>query len=147
MTIPNKTMRAKSWDKTATAAKFRRGCKTLLAIMTVALAFAATPAVAGYATATGSLNVRTGPSTHYRVVDVLYGGEHVTVHNCRRGWCRISHRGPDGWVSARYLSNTPHIGVRVQTHHHTHSHTRHWHAHPRVVAPGPAFNFEFHFGR
>lgn len=56
--------------------------------------------------ATASVNVRTGPGTQYRVVDTLYPGENVNIETCRsNGWCRITHTGPDGWVSARYLSN------------------------------------------
>lgn len=56
--------------------------------------------------ATGSVNVRTGPGTQYRVVDTLYAGENVNIETCSsNGWCRITHTGPDGWVSARYLSN------------------------------------------
>lgn len=56
--------------------------------------------------ATASVNVRTGPGTQYRVVDTLYPGETVNIETCRsNGWCQISHSGPDGWVSARYLSN------------------------------------------
>lgn len=67
------------------------------------LGFAA-PALADQATA--SVNVRTGPGTQYRVVDTLYPGENVNIETCRsNGWCLISHTGPDGWVSARYLSN------------------------------------------
>ncbi len=56
--------------------------------------------------ATASVNVRSGPSTSYRVVDTLYPGEQVNIETCRSsGWCYITHPGPDGWVSARYLSN------------------------------------------
>ena len=67
------------------------------------LGFAA-PADAGQATA--SVNVRSGPGTQYRVVDTVYAGENVNIETCRsNGWCRITHTGPDGWVSARYLSN------------------------------------------
>lgn len=50
------------------------------------------------------LNVRSGAGTNYRVVDVARRGEIVDVDYCRGNWCRISRRGPDGWVSARYLS-------------------------------------------
>jgi hypothetical protein len=56
--------------------------------------------------ATAHVNVRTGPGTQYRVVDTLYPGEQVNIETCRsNGWCLIEHSGPDGWVSARYLSN------------------------------------------
>lgn len=70
----------------------------------VAGLFGASAAMAAEATANVSLNVRAGPGTGYSVVDVLYDGERVTVERCSGGWCEISHRGPDGWVSARYLT-------------------------------------------
>ncbi|MCF4099035.1 SH3 domain-containing protein [Maritalea mediterranea] len=52
-----------------------------------------------------ALNVRSGPGTEYRVVDALYAGERVNVERCTnsRSWCYITHTGPDGWVSAKYL--------------------------------------------
>ncbi|HEY9009598.1 MAG TPA: SH3 domain-containing protein [Devosia sp.] len=63
--------------------------------------------IAEAAQATTSLNVRSGPGTSYGVVDTLFAGENVDVEECRsNGWCRISHSGPDGWVSARYLTDT-----------------------------------------
>jgi len=56
------------------------------------------------AEATSSINVRSGPGASYRVVDRLFRGEDVNVRRCRaNGWCYITHPGPDGWVSARYL--------------------------------------------
>jgi uncharacterized protein YraI len=58
------------------------------------------------AQSTVALNVRSGPSTGYGVVDTLYAGEDVAVRECRsNGWCYITHSGPDGWVSSRYLTN------------------------------------------
>lgn len=66
------------------------------------LAFAMPSVVA--AEATSSINVRSGPGPSYRVVDRLFRGEDVNVRRCRaNGWCYITHPGPDGWVSARYL--------------------------------------------
>ena len=79
--------------------------KTLpIAATLAALTFGA--ASAAMATeATTSVNVRSGPGTAYTVVDVLYAGEPVTVHECASsGWCLIAHSGPDGWVSSRYLT-------------------------------------------
>lgn len=64
----------------------------------------ASSAFAAPAEATASVNVRTGPSTSYRVVDTLRPGENVDVSRCAGGWCRIDHSGPDGWVSANYLT-------------------------------------------
>ena len=75
---------------------------------TVSIAFGlslASMAAAQAAQSTASLNVRSGPGTSYGVVDVLYQGENVDVEQCRSGWCQINHDGPDGWVSARYLTD------------------------------------------
>lgn len=64
-------------------------------------------AAAMAAQSTVALHVRSGPSTGYGVVDTLYAGESVNVQECAsNGWCRITHSGPDGWVSARYLTDT-----------------------------------------
>ncbi len=67
-------------------------------LMGTAAAFAAS------AEATSPVNVRSGPGTSYSVVDQLYAGENVDVRACQGGWCRITHSGPDGWVSANYLT-------------------------------------------
>jgi hypothetical protein len=53
-----------------------------------------------------ALNVRSGPSTGYGVVDVLRPGENVTVAQRSGGWCRLIKSGPDGWASCRYLRFT-----------------------------------------
>lgn len=77
---------------------------TASALAAVAAVGFASASVADEATA--SVNVRSGPGTQYRVVDTLYPGEQVNIETCRsNGWCLIEHSGPDGWVSARYLSN------------------------------------------
>lgn len=75
------------------------GLATLAIIATTAAASAA-PAVA-----TGNVNVRSGPGTGYGVVDTLRRGEQVDVQYCRGSWCFVEKRGPDGWVSANYLSS------------------------------------------
>lgn len=72
------------------------------------------PAFAYPAQATVALNVRSGPSTGYGVVDVLYQGEPVNVSSCSAGWCAISHNGPDGYVSGRYLTQTTNRPPPVQ---------------------------------
>ncbi len=74
----------------------------LSGLLLMATLSATPPATA--AEATLSLNVRSGPGTSYRVVDTLFRGENVNVQRCQsNGWCYITHPGPDGWVSARYL--------------------------------------------
>lgn len=70
------------------------------------------------ATATASVNVRTGPGTQFRSIDTLYAGERVGVIDQEGGWCAIEKSGPNGWVSCRYLTSDnsfdarPHVTVR-----------------------------------
>lgn len=68
------------------------------AVVLLPAAVSAAPAVAS-----GVVNVRSGPSTSYVVLDTLYRGEAVDVQGCRNGWCYVTHSGPDGFVSASYL--------------------------------------------
>lgn len=60
-------------------------------------------AVAGNAVATANVNVRQGPGTNHRVIDVLQRGESVFIVRCQNNWCLIEHDGPTGWVSRNYL--------------------------------------------
>ena len=75
------------------------GLATLAVLATTAAASAA-PAFA-----TSNVNVRSGPGTGYGIVDALRRGEQVDVQYCRGSWCFVQKRGPDGWVSANYLSS------------------------------------------
>ncbi len=78
-----------------------------LAIGLVVMAFSVLPdrAVAQQqARALTALNVRSGPGIGFPVVDTLYKGEIVTIDHCRpNGWCFIRHKGPNGWVSSKWL--------------------------------------------
>jgi uncharacterized protein YraI len=58
------------------------------------------------AVATTNLNVRSGPGTSYPVIDVLRSGQSVILTSCSGGWCSLSHSGPSGWASERYLRRT-----------------------------------------
>lgn len=63
------------------------------------------PSLAFGATATTSVNVRAQP-VNGAVVDVLRPGQQVEIDRCQsNGWCYVRKSGPDGWVSARYLTN------------------------------------------
>jgi uncharacterized protein YraI len=88
----------------------RQTRKMLLNIAT-GVAVAATAALvflpaanAAPGTATGNVNVRSGPGTGYAVVDTLRRGDTVDVQRCQGSWCYVVKPGPDGWVSASYLS-------------------------------------------
>jgi len=57
------------------------------------------------AAAKSAVNVRTGPGTSYGIVDQLTAGEVVNVTECApSNFCFVEHDGPDGWVSANYLT-------------------------------------------
>jgi len=84
--------------------------KTLLNV-TTAVAVAATALVvflpaaqAAPGTVTSNVNVRQGPGTNYGVVDTVRRGQQVDVQQCQGSWCYIAKPGPDGWISAQYLS-------------------------------------------
>jgi hypothetical protein len=59
------------------------------------------------AVATTSVNVRSGPGTQFRVVEVLQRGEVVDVEYCRNGWCFLDL----GWNGNGWTSQRPAIGV------------------------------------
>jgi hypothetical protein len=101
------------------------------ASLAFALALGGVAEAAQSAEATASVNVRSGPSTNYRVLDTLHAGEAVQVPECRtNGWCYVVKAGADGWVSGHYLAfdNSP--------------------APRRPAAnPRPNVSFSFSFGR
>ena len=59
---------------------------------------------ANAAVATSTVNVRAAP-VNGAVVDVLRPGQQVEIDRCTGGWCYVIKQGPDGWVSASYLSD------------------------------------------
>lgn len=75
-----------------------------LGVALAALGATTAGAYAATAFATSPVNVRKGPGPQYSVVDVLRRGEAVDVDYCQGTWCAVSKPGPDGWVSANYLS-------------------------------------------
>lgn len=82
---------------------FHRWKMLAVGLAAAAVCLGPSAAMAYPATATASVNVRSGPGPAYRIVDQLYAGERVNIVNCRFGWCYVDHRGPDGWVAAAYL--------------------------------------------
>lgn len=75
-------------------------------ILGAAIACAAlfAPIAAEAATATANVNVRSAPRTG-AVVDTLRAGQQVEIDRCSAGWCYVIKSGPDGWVSASYLTD------------------------------------------
>lgn len=78
------------------------GLAALMVVVMTAGAFA------WEAVATTSVNVRSGPGTQFRVIDVLSRNQVVNVDSCRSGWCYVetNRHGRTGWVSQNYLRQT-----------------------------------------
>jgi uncharacterized protein YraI len=77
---------------------------TGVAVAATALVVFLPAANAAPGTITSNVNVRSGPGTNYAVVDTVRRGTTVDVQQCQGSWCYISKPGPDGWVSASYLT-------------------------------------------
>jgi len=77
---------------------------TGVAVVATALVVFLPAANAAPGVVTGNVNVRSGPGTSYAVVDTLARGTQVDVRRCQGSWCYVEKPGPDGWVSASYLS-------------------------------------------
>ena len=86
--------------------KHRLGISAALAAASILLS--ASAALAVEAAAAAAVNVRTGPGIGFAIVDKLHPGEVVEIVECAvSNWCFVQHDGPDGWVSAAYLTAAP----------------------------------------
>ena len=54
-------------------------------------------------TATGSVNLRTGPSTGYARIATIPAGAPVEVLQCS-SWCEVIYNGHRGWASRSYIA-------------------------------------------
>lgn len=91
---------------------------TMLAAVTVlaatSLPILALPASAAtLATATTSLNIRTGPGPEYPVVGAIPDRGQATVTGCIQGslWCQVTYNGKQGWAYSQYM--TGNVGGQV----------------------------------
>ena len=88
--------------------------------------------VASAAVVEGDLNLRTGPSTSYSIIDTMPAGANVDILSCTGSWCRVAFRGIEGYASASYLGGGGGGAVYAA-------------APPVVVAP-PVVGFSIGFG-
>ena len=54
---------------------------------------------------TGYLNMRTGPSTSYRIITTLPKGAEVQVISESNGWAKVKYNSKEGYVSSKYLGS------------------------------------------
>lgn len=85
--------------------------RMLAPLLAAAFALMATAAIAAPGYASANANVRSGPGTGYKVVDVLEKGEYIIVKSCSANWCLMSHIGNDGYVSRSLIYN-PYYGSK-----------------------------------
>ncbi|MCM3727694.1 SH3 domain-containing protein [Neobacillus cucumis] len=53
---------------------------------------------------TGSVNLRTGPSTSDSIITTLSANTNITVLGYQNGWYKVSVNGTVGWISANYVN-------------------------------------------
>lgn len=88
-------------------------------------------AAAAPAMVTGDLNLRSGPSTGYGVIDTMPAGATVNVLGCRGSWCRVAWGGTVGYASRSYLDRAGSAYAAAP---------------PVYVAPPPVVRFGFGVG-
>ena len=79
------------------------GAATLAAIGFGAINNEVEAATTSNATATTSLNVRSGAGTSYSKIGSLYPGQSISVISTSNGWSKINYNGKTGYVSSQYL--------------------------------------------
>jgi uncharacterized protein YraI len=89
---------------------------------------------ASAAIVTADLNLRSGPSTRYAVIDAMPAGSQVDILRCSGNWCRVAWGGIEGYASASYLGRGN--GYRAYA----------YEPAPIYVAPPPVVGFGFGFG-
>ena len=62
------------------------------------------PTLVDAATATGLVNVRSGPGTSHPVIRIAWPGRPFTLHGCGKYWCKVSYGVTNGWMSAAHIS-------------------------------------------
>ena len=82
--------------------------RTLTAGLIAAAGLVANNAAADPGTATGNVNMRTGPGTGYPVITTIPAGAPIEVLGCP-SWCQVAYAGTQGYVSGRYVSGAGYV--------------------------------------
>ncbi len=75
---------------------------TMVSIGSIASAPTAS-AYSGEATATTAVNIRTGASTSFSRIGVLYPGQRVTAISSSNGWTKVRRHGRTAYIASAYL--------------------------------------------
>lgn len=84
----------------------QRKTATLLAAVAALAAVSPPASAATLATATTSLNIRTGPGPEYPVIGAIPDKGQGTVTGCIAGslWCQVTYNGKQGWAYSQYMT-------------------------------------------
>lgn len=123
-----------------------------LAVTAVLVAGLAVPSVASAAYTTGSVNLRSGPGTGYRVITTVPRGGYVDVRKCVPRWCGVVYRGIYGWVSAAYVGRggprygAPRPYYPPRGYYYRPYAQPYYYPRPYTYYPGPGFTFGYGLG-
>lgn len=89
------------------------------AMAMLVLGFAALPvafhAETGWVKGEVRLNLRTGPSNEYRILDEVHTGDRLDVLENGENWTRVRAGDKEGWIPAGYLQSEPPAGVLLES--------------------------------
>lgn len=83
----------------------QRRTATLFATVAALAALSQPASAQSTATATTSLNIRTGPGPEYPVTGAIPDNGQATVTGCIQGslWCQVTYNGKQGWAYSQYM--------------------------------------------
>lgn len=59
------------------------------------------------------VDLRSGPSFEYRIIDFLPTGTPLTILEEGDAWVRVQARGEEGWIQAQYVTDQPVAALRL----------------------------------
>ena len=82
----------------------KRALCVLLVLLSMAMPTALAANSSSYYVNTGTVNVRTGPSSSYSSKKKLHKGDVVSYKNAKNGWYYVTYTGGAGWIYRKYLT-------------------------------------------
>ncbi|MFA6267211.1 MAG: DUF1236 domain-containing protein [Pseudolabrys sp.] len=87
----------------------QRGTAIFLAALSASAAMSLPASAVTLATATTSLNIRSGPGPQFPVIGAIPTKGQATVTGCIEGslWCQVTFNGKQGWAYSQYMMAGP----------------------------------------
>lgn len=85
-----------------------RASTVLIAAVIATAVMAPAASAATLASATTSLNIRSGPGPEYSVIGAIPAKGQATITGCIEGslWCQVTYNGKQGWAYSQYMVAT-----------------------------------------